>query len=99
MEQIAWLQPTAGKPLRIVLGKEAVDSRLVLRKPVRPEIEAHKFARRPHLIFDEWQGHLGRPGLAEPREREGLRFLERLDKRTPQPPMLISERLPATDGV
>ena len=52
MEQLVRLQPTAGKPFRIVLGEEAVDGPLVLRKPVRPEIEAHQLACCPQLVFE-----------------------------------------------
>src|SRR5258708_7157738 len=99
MEQLMRLKPTAGQALGIVPSKEAVDSVLVFRKAVRPEIEAHQLARRPQLVFDEWQSHFGRTGLAQPLERERLRLLECLDECTRQPRMLIGERLSDTERV
>src|ERR1700754_2303492 len=82
-----------------MLGKETIDGLLVFGKAVRPEIEAHQLARCPQLVFDERQGHFARPGLTEPRECEGLRFLECLHERTRQPRMLLGECLSDTERV
>src|ERR1700758_4774034 len=49
VKQLTRLEPTAGQSLGMMADKEAVDSLLVFRKAVWPEIEAHQLARRPQL--------------------------------------------------